>query len=60
MGEKSGSMTNMIIVIVALVALVFIVHAVFPDIAESITTKMRNVIDNTDKFVSIAPPSTFL
>lgn len=60
MGEKSGSMTNMIIVIVALVAIVFIVHRVFPDIATSITNKMKDVINNTDKFVNMALPSTFL
>ena len=61
MGEKSGGMTNMILIIVALVALVFIVHATYPDIATAITEKMKSVINNTDDFVgTILPPSMYL
>lgn len=61
MGEKSGGMTNMILIIVALVALVFIVHATYPEIASTITEKMKNVIDNTGEFVgTILPPSMYL
>lgn len=61
MGEKSGGLTNMIIIIVALVAIVFIVHSTFPNIAEGITDKMQDVIDNTGSYVGMfLPPSLFL
>lgn len=61
MSEKAGALTNMILVIIALVALVIIFREIFPEIALSITDKMKNVIDNTTEgYSSIAPPSTFL
>ena len=61
MGEKSGGMTNMILIILALVALIIVVQTFFPDIAEMITDKMQDVIDTTDgKIGTILPPSMYL
>lgn len=61
MGEKSGGLTNMILIILALVALIIIVQTFFPEIAETITEKMRNVIDTTEgKIGTILPPSMYL
>lgn len=61
MGEKSGGLTNMILIILALVALIIIVQTFFPDIATTITEKMRNVIDTTNgKIGTILPPSMYL
>lgn len=45
MGEKSGGMTNMILIIIALVALIFIVNKSFPDFATTITDKMQQIIE---------------
>ena len=47
MGEKSGALTNMIITIVALVAVLLVVKVAFPDLTESMTEGMRNVIDTS-------------
>lgn len=61
MGEKSGGLTNMILIILALVALIIIVQTFFPEIATTITEKMRNVIDTTEgKIGTILPPSMYL
>ena len=54
MGEKSGGMTNMILIIIALVALIFIVNTSFPDFATAITNKMQNILE-TDANVEIPP-----
>lgn len=61
MGEKSGGLTNMILIILALVALIIIVQTFFPEIATTITDKMKNVIDTTEgKIGTILPPSMYL
>lgn len=47
MGEKSGGLTNMILVIIALVAITVVINTAFPNITESITAGMQNVVQNT-------------
>lgn len=47
MGEKSGGMTNMIIAIVALIGIVSIINLAFPEITQSITDNMKNIVTNT-------------
>lgn len=55
MGEKSGGLTNMIIVVVALVAILLIVDTAFPNLTSTITTKMQDVVSGT--FGSYTPSS---
>ena len=45
MGEKSGGLTNMIIVLVALVVVIAFVNVMFPEVTETVTTKMKDIID---------------
>lgn len=47
MGEKSGGLTNMIIVVVALVGILLIVDTTFPQLTETVTNKMQDVVDGT-------------
>lgn len=50
MGEKSGGMTNMILIIIALVALIFIVNYSFPNFAETITDRMQEIIETESDY----------
>lgn len=50
MGEKSGGMTNMILIIIALVALIFIVNYSFPNFAETITDRMQQIINTESAY----------
>lgn len=47
MGEKSGGLTNMIIVIIALVAIVLVVDTAFPTLTETVTSKMQGIVEST-------------
>lgn len=47
MGEKSGGLTNMIIVVVALVAILLVVDTAFPQLTETVTGKMQGVVEST-------------
>ena len=46
MGEKSGSLTNLIIVIVALVAILFFADTAFPDMVNQIAAKMQGILND--------------
>ncbi|MEC1158685.1 hypothetical protein [Cytobacillus horneckiae] len=46
MGEKSGSMTNMIIVLVGLVIIVGFVNIMFPQLTTDIGAGMTNVVND--------------
>ena len=46
MGEKSGGLTNMIIVLVALVVVVAFVRLMFPEVTGTITDEMKSIITN--------------
>lgn len=45
MGEKTGGLTNTIIVLVALVAVVLIVRELFPEFTQTIMDGMGSIID---------------
>lgn len=46
MGEKTGGLTIMVLVLVALVALLFVVNEAFPGMAKSIMESMKGIIEN--------------
>lgn len=56
MGEKSGGLTNMIIVVVALVAILIIVNKAFPSLTQTITDGMQSIVEKT--FSSYTPSFT--
>lgn len=47
MGEKTGGMTNAIIALVALVAIILVVQVAFPEMMETITGGMSNIISDS-------------
>ncbi|GAA2775185.1 MULTISPECIES: hypothetical protein [Bacillati] len=47
MGEKSGGLTNMIIVVVALVAILLVVDTAFPELTKTVTDDMQGVVEST-------------
>ncbi|MEN0661387.1 hypothetical protein NST11_18835 [Caldifermentibacillus hisashii] len=49
MGEKTGSLTLMVTVLVVAVALILIVQTAFPDLASNIMAKMNSIVDNAAK-----------
>ncbi|MEL3959562.1 hypothetical protein NST17_20630 [Caldifermentibacillus hisashii] len=49
MGEKTGSLTLMVTVLVVAVALILIVQKTFPDLASNIMAKMNSIVNNVTK-----------
>lgn len=45
MGEKSGGLTNMVMVLVALVIITAFIKTIFPEVTGVISDQIRSIID---------------
>ncbi|GAE93075.1 hypothetical protein JCM21714_2112 [Gracilibacillus boraciitolerans JCM 21714] len=47
MGEKSGGITNMLIVLVVMVGILLVAQTAFPNLIQSVTDGMQGVVDDS-------------